>query len=731
MSWHSQEKDTPKWDWTSFDGSLEDIEADAFTLESLRDSSDEPMFLPSSSSDEDDVGDTDSESGSMTEQSIPYNSSFSELDSDQKLPATTYATTNTAGLKGMGEEDVFDDEHDSYSDESDAIEEPKPSRTSRLFKIAATVGIGVLSAFTFLTTAKKDDGTDEVDAAGQLINRQGQDVHVAGYHAPPTNNVDTVAGYIPPQPHQAEVAAYVPPPPDGKVSGQATASAKAAQAQQVMHQMSVDASKNAAQSVGSASASLATSVTPPVASAARATFSTGVATGVVATVVAACAIGLAPKSSSANAIAPSPAPSLECIRNNTEVDTVTIRAKNWQTLFTDDEKLILKESFVDIYNNLSLGCNDRYKRELKSAVLQNQTLESNDDKSPILLSNWRGTVLCDACPPESPLFDEERPEGRRKLENVDNGIYLSEFLTIIIEVIDKLLESKSTPTPTQPPPRSQSPNAAPTIATPPLNSGSPLTISPSQAGDSNNPSILPGNPTPLPTTTEPSSEIIEAIIPTKSPAPNASPSTISESPSVTPGNPTRSPSTMSPSAEVGVTSIPKTVAPSPSTATDSPSVTPGNPTRTPSTTQPSMESVDSNIPTTEAPSPSTATESPSVTPGNPTRSPSTMSPSAEVGVTSIPTTVAPSPSTATDSPSVTPGNPTRSPSTTQPSMELVDTSVPTTEAPSPSTATESPSVTPGNPTRSPSTMQPSVELVDTTFQRLLLQVHRQQLIVPV
>lgn len=194
-----------------------------------RDSSDEPMFLPSSSSDEDDVGDTDSESGSMTEQSIPYNSSFSELDSDQKLPATTYATTNTAGLKGMGEEDVFDDEHDSYSDESDAIEEPKPSRTSRLFRLAATVGIGVLSAFTFLTTAKKDDGTDEVDAAGQLINRQGQDVHVAGYHAPPSNNVDTVAGYIPPQPHQADVAAYVPPPPDGKVSGQATASAKAAQ----------------------------------------------------------------------------------------------------------------------------------------------------------------------------------------------------------------------------------------------------------------------------------------------------------------------------------------------------------------------------------------------------------------------------------------------------------------------------------------------------------------------
>jgi hypothetical protein len=187
--------------------------------ENRRDMSDEPMFLPSSSSDEDDVGDTDSESGSMTEKSIRYNSSMSELDSDRKLPF---------GLRGMGEVEVFNDEHDSCSGELDETEEQKPSRTSRAIKIAAALGIGVFSAFTFFTNSHKDNGADEIDAAGQVINRQGQDVHVAGYHAPPTNHVDTVAGYIPPQPQQADFAAYVPPP-DGKVSAQATASAKAAQ----------------------------------------------------------------------------------------------------------------------------------------------------------------------------------------------------------------------------------------------------------------------------------------------------------------------------------------------------------------------------------------------------------------------------------------------------------------------------------------------------------------------
>lgn len=152
---------------------------------------------------------------------------------DQKPPPADIATrsgplpSHDSGLKGLGEEDFFDDEHDSCND-LDAAEKAKPFRRSRLSKFVSSVAMGVVGAFTFFTTANIDEGTEEVDAAGQLINQKGHDAHVAGYNATPTNHVDTAAGYIPPQGHQADVAAYVPPP-DGKAATQAATSAKAAQ----------------------------------------------------------------------------------------------------------------------------------------------------------------------------------------------------------------------------------------------------------------------------------------------------------------------------------------------------------------------------------------------------------------------------------------------------------------------------------------------------------------------
>jgi hypothetical protein len=168
---------------------------------------------------------------------MQYDSSVSDLGTHQK-PAHIATRSKSYSAhdddydtgrsnKGMSEDEFFDDEHDSF-DDSDAEKEIHPSRGSRLIKIAAAVGIFAGSVFAFLTTPNSDEvNADEVDAAGQLINQKGHDVHVVGYHAPPANHVETAAGYIPPQ-RSTDVAAYIPPP-NGNATAQATASAKAAQ----------------------------------------------------------------------------------------------------------------------------------------------------------------------------------------------------------------------------------------------------------------------------------------------------------------------------------------------------------------------------------------------------------------------------------------------------------------------------------------------------------------------
>jgi hypothetical protein len=107
---------------------------------------------------------------------------------------------------------------------------------------------------------------------------------------------------------------------------------------------------------------------------------------------------------------PTLGPSISCgVNPDVEVAEGVIFLGGIKRNFTERELVLTESAFVDVYNQISAGCDDIYQRFLQSVEITNQTTASGEGGQPYLDTRWNAVVKCDGCWPSNPLFQEEKP----------------------------------------------------------------------------------------------------------------------------------------------------------------------------------------------------------------------------------------------------------------------------------------------------------------------------------
>jgi hypothetical protein len=108
--------------------------------------------------------------------------------------------------------------------------------------------------------------------------------------------------------------------------------------------------------------------------------------------------------------------------------------------FNDSELLEVEAGFVDVYNNVSGGCNDIYQRFMQSANITNQTLLSFENGTIYLDTQWSADVRCSGCEDQpNPFFEGDVDMSGRMLQAIAETNKTTIYFKDVIALFDAFL----------------------------------------------------------------------------------------------------------------------------------------------------------------------------------------------------------------------------------------------------------------------------------------------------
>ena len=251
-----------------------------------------------------------------------------------------------------------------------------------------------------------------------------------------------------------------------------------------------------------------------------------------------------------------PEPIDDCgVNPDTESGRVVLYLEGLKRAFNETEQMLVQQTFVDVYNELSDGCKDRYQRFVISANVTNQTPMTVSEDFYYLDTDWAASVECRGCPSNNALF-ADGVSGRRLQVQLENGtlVFFDEFiavlnarLTVLPDFVQIALAAVYG-------------DGAENATLIDLIDNFPSLAPSSQPSESTRPSLRPSVSTRPSGSPRPSESLRPSLRPSESSQPSADPTATSEAPSGTP--PTISnifPSSPSPSGAPSVSMSPSTV----------------------------------------------------------------------------------------------------------------------------------------------------------------------------
>ena len=121
-----------------------------------------------------------------------------------------------------------------------------------------------------------------------------------------------------------------------------------------------------------------------------------------------------------------------------------IHMKGLPRTFTEKESMFVEAAFVDAYNNVSKGCDDKYQRFVQWVNITNQSAVATEP--PYLDTRWSVSVECNGCPISNPLFREDEPyrpvSFDRNLQGAEeNDVLLVDFIKVFNATLRELANS--------------------------------------------------------------------------------------------------------------------------------------------------------------------------------------------------------------------------------------------------------------------------------------------------
>lgn len=141
---------------------------------------------------------------------------------------------------------------------------------------------------------------------------------------------------------------------------------------------------------------------------------------------------------------PSPSPIEECREDaDTETGQVALYLEGLTRPLNETETGWVENAFLNVYNDLSGGCDDLFERFLINASIVNQTVDSGPNNSSYLQTEWLAEVECRGCPKNNALFADSsvgRARTRRLQIDIGNGTLISfaEFIQALNSNLSKL-----------------------------------------------------------------------------------------------------------------------------------------------------------------------------------------------------------------------------------------------------------------------------------------------------